>query len=271
MVPPAISVIISTYQQPAWLEKVLWSYSHQTFQNFELIIADDGSDDRTRDLLAVFQAEHATPLHHVWHEDAGFRKTIILNSAIRVASAPYLVFTDGDCLARADFLEQHLTRRREGAFLSGGYVKLPQGISEKISLDAIASQDCFKKEWLTEQGLRLGFKGHKLSSSPLRGKLLNWVTPTSATWNGMNSSGWARDILTVNGFDQRMQYGGEDREMGERLMNNGIRPIQIRYSAICLHLHHERGYVRPEMLEKNAKIRAETKKNRAVWTDYGLQ
>ena len=52
---------------------------------------------------------------------------------------------------------------------------------------------------------------------------MNFITPAKATWNGMNSSGWRDDILFVNGFDERMQYGGEDREMGERMFNMGIR------------------------------------------------
>ena len=68
-------------------------------------------------------------------------------------------------------------------------------------------------------------------------------------------------ILSVNGFDERMQYGGEDRELGERLFNMGIKSKQIRYSAICLHLDHSRGYVQPEMIEKNNRIRKTTKKD----------
>ena len=67
-----------------------------------------------------------------------------------------------------------------------------------------------------------------------------------------------------------MQYGGEDRELGERLMNKGIKPKQIRYSAICLHLDHARGYVKPEMIEKNKKIRAETKANKSTHTPHGI-
>lgn len=267
---PALSVIISTYQQPAWLEKVLWSYRYQTFRDFEIIVADDGSDDRTRDVIAAFELDSPYALTHVWHEDRGFRKTVILNKAIREAQAPYLIFTDGDCLARADFLQKHHELRRDGAFLSGGYFKLPADISGRISREHIARQSCFELDWLQKQGLPKGFKGNKLTASGAKEKLLNWVTPTGATWNGMNSSGWLRDILAVNGFDERMQYGGEDREMGERLVNAGIRAIQVRYSAICLHLHHERSYVRPEMLENNAKIRAQTKRNKAIWTDHGI-
>lgn len=68
--------------------------------------------------------------------------------------------------------------------------------------------------------------------------------------NGHNASGWKEDIVAVNGLDERMQYGGQDRELGERLENYGIRGKQIRYSAIVVHLDHARGYVNKESWEK---------------------
>ena len=83
--------------------------------------------------------------------------------------------------------------------------------------------------------------------------------------------GWKKDFLKVNGFDERMQYGGEDREFGERLYNLGIKSKQIRYSAICLHLDHARGYVSEEMIQKNSKIRQTTRKEKIVSTPYGLK
>ena len=99
---------------------------------------------------------------------------------------------------------------------------------------------------------------------------MNFITPAKATWNGMNSSGWRDDILFVNGFDERMQYGGEDREMGERMFNMGIRAKQIRYSAIVLHLDHRRPYVNKEAWRINNTIRKETKKQHIIKTQYGL-
>ena len=87
----------------------------------------------------------------------------------------------------------------------------------------------------------------------------------------MNSSGWRKDILAVNGFDERMQYGGEDREMGERLFNMGIRSKQIRYSAIILHLDHGRPYVNQEAWDLNNKIRKETRQSHRIRTEYGIE
>ncbi len=266
-----ISVIISTYNSPKWLQKVLWSFEVQTFKNFEVVIADDGSDIETKTLIETMSSQVSYPIQHIWHEDNGFQKTIILNKATVASKGDYLVYTDGDCMARADFLQVHETRKEAGYFLSGGYFKLPMNISEAITESDIKEQRCFDINWLKQQGLKSSFKNNKITSKGAKERLLNKFTPTTATWNGHNASGYKSDILAVNGYDERMQYGGEDRELGERLFNAGLKAKQIRYSGICLHLDHERGYVKPEMIEKNKAIRATTKSERITKTPYGIE
>lgn len=265
-----VSVIISTYNQPDWLEKVLWSFEQQTFKNFEVVIADDGSKDHTKELILKLEKQVSYPIQHIWHPDNGFQKTIILNKATVASIGDYLVYTDGDCIARKDFLQVHVNKRMKGYFLSGGYFKLPMQISKAISKEDIETQRCFDINWLKSRGLKSSFKNNKITAKGIKEKLLNRFTPTTATWNGHNASGWKQDILDANGYDERMQYGGEDRELGERLFNKGLKALQIRYSAICLHLDHARGYVNPEMLEKNKEIRAITKREKIKRTAFGI-
>lgn len=263
-----IGIIISTYNNPEWLEKTLWSYMAQQRKADEIIIADDGSRDDTAQLIERYK--ELLPIRHVWHEDKGFRKTTILNEALRNATADYLIFTDQDCVARPDFIRRHEHYARKGQFLSGGYFKLPMFLSKQITKDDILSGRAFELSWLRRQGLSLSFKCTKLLRKRWFASLMNHVTPTRATWNGMNSSGWREDILAVNGFDERMQYGGLDREMGERLHNMGIRSRQIRYSAITLHLDHGRPYMNKEAWDLNNKIRRETRQTHRTRTDYGI-
>ncbi|WP_100657583.1 glycosyltransferase family 2 protein [Alteromonas flava] len=266
-----LSVIFSTYNSPEWMLKTLWSLHYQTFQEFEIIIADDGSDAVTAETIAQFQAESGRQVKHVWQPDDGFQKTRILNQALIASEGEYILFTDGDCVLRSDFLAVHMQRREPGYFLSGGYFKLPMETSKAITRDDIATGRAFDLEWLMAHGLQKTHKTMKLTASGLKEKLLNSLTPTKATWNGHNVSGWRSDIFAANGFDERMQYGGEDRELGERLFNAGIKSKQIRYSAICLHLDHARGYVKQEMRDKNAAIRAVTKRERKTETEFGIK
>lgn len=264
-----ISVIISTYNAEAWLEKVLWGYSCQSFKDFEIVIADDGSGQNTKDLINEFK--HILNITHVWQEDDGFQKTRILNKAIVACKADYIVMSDGDCIPRADFLEVHQNNKEIGYFLSGGYFMLPMDISKKIDKDDILLGNCFNLKWLKKNNLKISFKNNKLTSKGIVSKLLNNLTPTNPSWNGHNASGWKKDIVAINGFDERMQYGGEDRELGERLTNSGIKAKQIRYSAICIHLDHPRGYKNQESIDKNLAIRETTKNEKRKWTDFGIK
>jgi len=265
-----ISVIVSTYNSEAWLEKVLLGFNCQSFRDFEVIIADDGSAAPTRELLQRMQEEVFYPIVHIWQEDDGFQKSRILNKAVVACNTEYIIMTDGDCIPRRDFVEVHYINKEEGYFISGGYYMLPMNISLLITPEDIEQQRCFDINWLKEKGIPKTFKNNKLTARGLAARFLNAITPTNASWNGHNSSGWKKDILNVNGFDERMQYGGQDRELGERLFNFGIKSKQLRYSAVCVHLDHKRGYRTPESLEKNAGIRKKTKQEKRVWTYYGI-
>lgn len=265
-----ISIIISTYNSPDWLAKVLYGYNTQTYRNFEMVIADDGSNEKTKELIDSMREEVFFPIVHVWHEDRGFQKSEILNKAILNCSTDYILMSDGDCIPQTDFVEEHIKYREEGYFLSGGYYKLPMDLSKKIDKEIIYSGDCFDVDWLKKNGIKASFKNNKIDTSGFKSWLLNRLTPTNPSWNGHNASGWKEDILTINGFDERMQYGGQDRELGERLVNLGIKPKQIRYSTVCLHLDHPRGYAVKESIEKNKRIRKETREEKKKWTDFGI-
>lgn len=265
-----VSVIVSTYKKPEWLQKVLWGFDCQTYKDFEVVIADDGSGQDTKDLIDAMREKVSYEIKHIWQEDDGFQKCKILNKAIKASSAEYIIMTDGDCIPREDFVQVHYLNKEPGHFISGGYYMLPMNISQAITEADIRNQNCFNINWLKEKGIPKTFKNNKLTASGFISKLFNTFTPTNASWNGHNSSGWKNDILNVNGFDERMQYGGEDREFGERLFNFGVKSKQLRYSAVCIHLDHERSYRTPEAIAKNMIIRKEVRQNKSVWTYHGI-
>lgn len=271
MALPKITVIIATYNKTDWLEKVLYGYSVQTYKDFDVIIADDGSTEETKNLIDKFKQDYPVEITHAWHEDKGYRRQKILNEAIVMAKNDYILFTDGDCIPREDFVETHAKHAEKGYFLSGGYCKLPMDISEIIAEDDIKSKRCFEVKWLKEQGELSGKNKLKLSAKNGLANFLDVVTPTGATFNNCNSSAWKSDLIAINGYDERMQYGGPDRELGERLVNNGIKTKQIRYKAICLHLDHARGYKTQESLDRNLAIRAKVKKENIKWTEFGIK
>ncbi len=261
----SVGVIISTYNNPEWLEKTLWGYACQTHADFEIIIADDGSGEATKELIEEFKNSDFPRIKHVWHPDEGFQKSRILNKALVASESEYLIFTDQDCIPRKDFIETHLKYAQKGYILSGGYFKLPMDISKKITQHDVVNGNAFSLKWLYSRNLKkMNFKNTKLFSNPSYASFMNFITPAKATWNGCNASGWRKDMIAVKGFNEKMQYGGQDREFGERLFNMGIKSKQIRYSAVCVHLDHKRPYKNDETLRKNREIRNNTKKNKTV-------
>ena len=265
-----LSVIVTTYNQPAWLAKVLWGFSAQTFQDFEVLIADDGSDQVTRDTIDRLRPTLLYPVRHVWHEHRGFRKCEILNKAIIASGSDYLVFTDGDCIPRRDLLAVHRAHARRGRFLSGGYLKLPLEISERITREDIMAGRATDYGWLRAHRVPRSRRLARLMWGPRSAGILDLLTPTRPTWNGHNASTWREDLFRVNGFDERMEWGGLDRELGERLENAGIRGKQIRHRAIVVHLDHPRGYKKPDAITRNREIRDETAQQHLTRTPAGL-
>lgn len=265
-----ISVIVSTYNSEAWLENVLIGYSNQTYNDFELIVADDGSRPSTKELIDRYAANYPVPVRHLWHEDKGYRRQEILNVAIVEAANEYIIMTDGDCIPRKDFVEVHARLAQKGKFLSGGYCKLTMKTSQVITKEDILSERCFDVKWLKQQDKLGASQQLKLTVGPTLANILDAVTPTTPSFNNMNSSGFKADMIAINGYDERMKYGGPDREFGERLENYGVMGKQIRYKAICLHLDHSRGYKTPESLAANLAIRKEVKDKKIKWTPYGI-
>ncbi len=269
-IDPKITVIVSTYNKPDWLEKVLWGYSCQNFNEFELIIADDGSGPETEALITRYQKNYPVPLRHVWHDAPDYQRQTILNKAIVQAKGDIILFTDGDCIPRADFVETHFDYAQKGRFLSGGYCKLPMKTSLAITRDDVVNQSCFDVNWLGKIE-KVSFKNQlKLNAYKFNPNLLDQLTPTKPTFNNCNSSAYKADLLAVNGYDERMKYGGPDREIGERLENFGVKGKQVRYNAICIHLDHERGYATKDSWARNYDIRKAVKKNNLTWTEYGI-
>lgn len=264
-----VDVIFTTYNQRAWLEKTLWGFACQTHRDFRVIVADDGSTQDTREMIEQWRAEGPLHIEHVWQPDEGFRKCAILNKAIMQSDADYLIFTDGDCIPRADFVERHVSLARRGCFLSAGMTRLRRSVSEHITRNDVADGHAFNRRWLRAAG-QPSHKLMRLSLGQGMGAMFDALTPTKRTFNGHNASAWRADVLGAGGFDERMGYFGLDVELGLRLGNAGVQPQQVRHRVITLHLDHDRDWVHADVVASNKAIMAETRRSGRTRTEHGL-
>src|SRR5690606_26231251 len=122
-----------------------------------------------------------------------------LNQAIRRSTGDYIIFTDGDCIPRRDYVATHLRHAHPSRFLSGGAYRLPLSTSKSISADDIRSGRCFSAAWLTSNGIPIRPQLLKAAAPPWIASLLNRMTTTRATWNGNNASCYRAVALEVAG------------------------------------------------------------------------
>ena len=102
--PPAVSIVIPTYNRAPLIGRSIRSVLNQVYQDFELIVVDDSSSDNTRDVLAQFTD---TRLRYVCHErtmGAGAAR----NTGIKAAVGDYLAFHDSDDEWLPDKLERQM-------------------------------------------------------------------------------------------------------------------------------------------------------------------
>lgn len=256
-----LSVVVSTYNKPRDLERVLWGYAAQSRRDFELLVADDGSGPETAEAIRRVRQEAGLEVVHVRHADRGFRKSEIMNRAIVASTGDYLLITDGDSIPRADLVAVHYALAEPGTYLAGGYLKLPAEVSDAITPADIRTGRFVELRWLRERGWRPGRRALRLVRSPFLAAALDRLTPTQPLFAGNNASVWRETMFAVNGFDMEMGYGGLDRAVGYRLVNLGIRGKQVRHRAVCMHLHHERPYKKPEVMRRNREILEAIRRN----------
>jgi glycosyltransferase involved in cell wall biosynthesis len=273
--PPSftIELIITTYNNPTALSLVLESLVTQTHPLSSICIADDGSNDVTKETITQLCYNFAEmKIRHVWHPDTGFNKNTILNKAINSSTSDYLIFIDGDCIANPDFVGRHVELAQPKQFVTGSVIRLDAKTSNQITPSNIKSGEIFSYPWLLARGQidRIGTKlktnvyGTKVST------ILEYLSPVKKVWNGGNTSGWKMDIIKVNGFDESLKYGAEDVELGVRLNNIGVFGRHIRYSSPLLHLDHPRGYENKEQILKNKAYVKLVKKQTLKWATQGI-
>lgn len=268
----SISVIISTYNCPQRLDLVLLGFDRQTVKDFQIVIADHGANQETRDMLHEYMKSTTRDVVHVTDESEGFQKPSILNKAILRANGEYLIFTDGLSIPRHDFVEAHKKMARAGRFLSGGRSRLPPCCAREIVRDDVSSGNAFNLFWLLTKGYPDTADKTRLLAKGLWARFLNFINVRKNKWYCHNSSGWKADIVAVNGFDERMEsVEGLDWEMGYRLKNAGLKVKSVRYTAACIQLFYDGlNYYTRNNTAANDAIREETSRTKKRFTDHGI-
>jgi glycosyltransferase involved in cell wall biosynthesis len=233
IIPGPVSIILGIYNNLDILEPSLASLAVQSWRDFEIVVADDGSSQDYTSIFRTWAPRFAHGIHHAVHEKHGFRKARILNRAISVSRFDRLIFIDTDCLAHRDFIRNHLTYLKPGTAITGR--------RSQLSRDVIP-----KADRILRRGLGLG--PGRLLLLWLRGKARTLERATvwpcyyefsDTSVVGSNFSVWRTDLLAVNGFNEEFEgWGNEDWDLGLRLEFLGVRVRNLRNKVVLYHLTH---------------------------------
>lgn len=233
-----ISVVVTTYNWPDALKLCLESLFSQSDRDFEIIIADDGSSQENLEKTRSYCAKAPVPVSYVHHEDQGFRAGTIRNKAVALSKGNYLLFVDGDCLMRPDFIRVHRQLAAKGFFVPGNRVLFSQAYTEQL----LAQQfPVYLKPWHYFLRLRLQGKINRISALlqlPL-GRLRFLQARKWQKAMTCNLALWKDDFIRVNGFDELFEgWGYEDSDLVIRLIHSGIKRKEGRFAVPVLHLWH---------------------------------
>ncbi|HTR45600.1 MAG TPA: glycosyltransferase family 2 protein [Thermodesulfovibrionales bacterium] len=227
-----VSLIITTYNNPGALSKVVESAAHQTRLPEEMVIADDGSREDTANLIKHFSENAPFPVIHFWQEDKGFRAAKARNEAVKRSTGEYVILLDGDCVVNRHFIADHLSLAERGCFVQGKRVHVNRDVVASFGQGQANSVPVLVGMALT---FSISNTHHLLrlpSSFAVKNRELKGI-------KSCNMSFFRDDIIAVNGFNEDfVGWGNEDSDLACRFFKYGLRKKVHQFRAICFHLWH---------------------------------
>ena len=229
-----VSLVISTYNWPEALSAVLDTVAKQSQLPHEVIIADDGSGNSTRSTIEKYSEDFPCPIVHAWHEDNGYQVAMIRNKAVAMATGDYMIFIDGDCILRPDFIANHVSLSAPKRFVAGNRVLLSESFTKKVLATRLDMSHFGAFDLKSDQTNR------RWSLLPIPLGPLRRIR--SRTWKGVktcNMSVYTAEVIKANGFEDDYEgWGYEDSDLAVRLLNNGLSRVSGRFSTTVIHLWH---------------------------------
>lgn len=234
-----VSIIVTTYNWPSALDRVLSGLCAQRYERFEVIIADDGSKEETGEIIQIWQKRAPFPIKHCWHPDEGFRAAMIRNRAVALAQYDYLIFLDGDCVPLPRFVHNHAKLAEQGHFVAGNRLLLNQPFTIKALTQKIALEEFTLIKWAWTTMRRECNRFLPILTLPI-GRLRK-LAPQA--WRGVKTCNlglWREDYIRVNGLDENyVGWGFEDSDLIVRLLRATIKRKSGKFATGVVHLWHK--------------------------------
>lgn len=270
------SVIVATYNRPRYLRLCLLGLAASSELPHEVLVADDGSTEETRNTILELQRslQDRFPVIHVFQERDGIRKQKVVNEAVRRSTGDYLFFTDGDCIVHRHCLREHLRRSDPRAILAGQRVQLGKQLTERL-LGSGTAVNTLTFEMVVDFLARRShhFQEAFIIRNPLLRSILrkDRIKPTTSVI-GCNCSLPKSLFMDINGYDEDFQgFGDEDADLGIRVINAGGSIRSVRNLAVVYHLDHPgTWHMGTEKFKHNAMIKQRRIANKEAYCVNGI-
>lgn len=212
---PKVSVVVATYNGARTLEACLQSLVELDYPDYEVIVVDDGSDDRTPEIVREYPGVRA-----IRQQNLGL--SVARNVGIAAATGEIIAFTDSDCIADKDWLNYLVQMLESGDYAAVGGPNISPPAHDQVQACVAAAP---------------GSPSHVL------------LTDTDAEHiPGCNMAFYKWALTTIDGFDPVFRKAGDDVDVCWRLLQGGFR---IGFSPSAVVWHHRRftvgAYYRQQM------------------------
>jgi len=221
----AIALIVHAPEQTEQLDLCLAGLYSQRFEDFEILVTDMAPDNRHDDVVAHHREHLHQPLRHIRAPGEPLNLGRALNAAVLSTEAEYLVFLGGNCIVQPGFLDGHFAVADYGYFAHGETLPLDRKLSNALNAATLGTGQAFDENWLRAVSPEWYAKHLRGSAINVMRDWLKKDTPSQQYWNCDSSSCFRADLLGVDGFDMDVDDWRQNRDIANRLQNNGLEPL----------------------------------------------
>ena len=228
---PKISIIICCYNQLKYIRYQIQAFEYiwkNTFKDFELIIADDGSSDDTgvyiRERMRSGECQVPFKMKYHWQKDIGFRASLAKHEGVKLAEGEYIMILDGDDFPGQDTFIHYLER----------IDKVPKWIKHQIGFMGVRwriDKECTEQPYSYDNLHRFVTK-----SEDWRGKICNIPPAMTNHFSGSNFLVPAETFKKI-GWPIHTGFGFDDWIFSAKFVAQGGKFIAVN-DAVSFHVDH---------------------------------
>ena len=236
MSTPLVSVLMGVRNGLPYLPAALESILAQSFEDFELIVIDDGSTDGTWEVLEGMARRDARVV--IKHQETNRGLTPTLNATIELARGAYLARMDADDLAERDRLgvQFELLEREQGLVLAGSNVMRIDEEGGTVAVTDLPLEDSAIRAWCMFVN-PIVHPSVMMRAAPFREQGLRYDESFETTqdwelWTRLLACGRARNVRRP--LVSQRQHDGSVSRTRRRLQRSNSRRVQVRYAKAVL-------------------------------------